>query len=486
MRSFKAIGRALTAALALTLFLCIPVGARDLPDPRSYTPPRSKVEQEKRFYDDPRPFLKKLGPAQVVPPEIWNLVIADPEEMKRLWAELVGFKAPDLVGKIAPEIKPGKYTYKEVQANPGFKKLMWPAIYETIKPGGPPFAGNMPEIEVIPTQQYYVNLKVAQATKENLGKAKLDQNGYMITDSWVAGIPFPQPSGPHAGRMLLHNWEVRYSDWGQDMVQYGFAYGYTKDLREDNVIGLNVGIARLAGRVIFPPYGWMDKRAKERWERDAALISYTEPRDLYGTTLQAIYFLGPDIMDQQLMFIPSLRRVRKLSATDTQDPIGGADAIYDDGLGFRQKLSPNRYPYDCKILEEREYLMPVRVDDGSGYVTKEGKELHNVLFERRPIYVLEMIQKDPNYVYGKRIMLIDKETFMIYHVANYDQKGRLYRTSDINYSWWPEAGIFSWMGAYFIGKDHIDLHSTIQLTYQLPAPWTRGDISLKGMLRRAK
>ena len=56
----------------------------------------------------------------------------------------MGFRAPDLVGKIAPEIKPGKYTYKDVQNNPGFKQLMWPDLYKRIKPGGPPMPGASP------------------------------------------------------------------------------------------------------------------------------------------------------------------------------------------------------------------------------------------------------------------------------------------------------------------------------------------------------
>ncbi len=41
-----------------------------------------------------------------IPSEIWDLMAMDMKEAKRQTEELVGFKSPDLVGKIAPEIGP--------------------------------------------------------------------------------------------------------------------------------------------------------------------------------------------------------------------------------------------------------------------------------------------------------------------------------------------------------------------------------------------
>ena len=55
-------------------------------------------------------------------------------------------------------------------------------------------------------------------------------------------------------------------------------------------------------------------------------------------------------------------------------------------------------------------------------------EWRNIEFERRPVYVVQLTQQDPNYVYSKRIMYIDKETFYLFYVENYDQKKRLYRS----------------------------------------------------------
>ena len=104
----------------------------------------------------------------------------------------------------------------------------------------------------------------------------------------------------------------------------------------------------------------------------------------------SITYLDPYKMDQNYMYIPCLRRIRKMSATDTQDPAMGLDAIYDDNEGFRQKLSPVRYPYTYEVLEEREYLCPVPTEDGATYFSSDGwvcRGLHLTMRPRRDIFL---------------------------------------------------------------------------------------------------
>ena len=89
--------------------------------------------------DDPSPIYKKLeGYKKIIPPDVYKKVTYDVEAMKKTWAETVGFRAPDVVGKVAPEIKPGKYTYKDKAKFP-FEKLMWKHMYDRFNP--PPTSG---------------------------------------------------------------------------------------------------------------------------------------------------------------------------------------------------------------------------------------------------------------------------------------------------------------------------------------------------------
>lgn len=175
-----------------------------------------------------------------------------------------------------------------------------------------------------------------------------------------------------------------------------------------------------------------------------------------------------------------------MSATDTQDPIMGQDLIYDDNEGFQQKLSPTRYPYKYKLAEEREFLVPAPSWDGSEYISSKNLEFRNMRFERRPIYVLELDQQDPNYVYSKRIFYIDKENLFYYCIENFDRKGRLYRSFEVQPGFFPEMGTLGWIGGLINFKDYVDTHSGVQQPYQLPAFWQRKDVSLAGLVRKGK
>ncbi len=452
------------------------------PDYKTYAPMPNDVEKYKKRHNDPRPLMKNYGPKQILPKEMYAKLVFDQEKMKSTWSSCVGFKAPDVVGKIAPDIKPGKYTYKDVQANPGFKQLIPPNVYKRIGPSAPPFGGNIPEFEIVPTKQYYWSLPIAEATKRNEGKTKLDDKGYIIQGTWEGGYPFPKPSGKQKAQQIMQNVEKRALQFGADMYQTSVTFGYNKKLEQDYSSGYVVVQANLAGRV-YAPVGWFDARAKEKGESKAIHLDFLSPRDMAGSAYSSLYYLDPNKNDQMMMYVSSMRRVRKMSSTDTQDPLPGADQCYDDQEGFTQRLSPTRYPYAYEVVEEKEFLIPCNTDDGSEYIATPSLEHRNVKFERRPMYVVKLKQLDKNYIYGQRIFYIDKETFLYYSIENYDQKGRLYRTWDNTLSWWPEMGMFSWTGNVILQRDHIDLHSTFYQPHTIPAFPTRSQLSLEGILK---
>ncbi|HEX9156809.1 MAG TPA: DUF1329 domain-containing protein, partial [Syntrophales bacterium] len=339
--------------------------AGEYPDPKNYIPTMIEVEKHKASQDDPRPYLTTFGPKQVLPKELYAKLSFDVDAMKSQWAELVGFKAPDVVGKVAPEIKPGKYTYKDLAKNPGLKALMWPDLYNRIKPGAPPHSGNIPEFEIIPTRQLYWALPIAEATKKNLGKTKLDAKGYLLGDTWAGGVPFPKPSGPFKAQQIMYNIEKRMLAWELNFYIISHVIGVNSSLNVDFDGGYDVKHVRLAGRTLMEPYGWFDKRAKERNEFKTFMFGFQAPRDVAGVYQQALYSNDQNTTDQLMLYIPSMRRVRKMSATDTQDPVMGQDQIYDDNEGWMQKLSATRYPYKYEVLEEREYLVPAATADGA-------------------------------------------------------------------------------------------------------------------------
>ena len=472
------------------LVATVPFAAADeVPHPDSYTPSSwTQIEKYRGAYDDPRSFSgTPVGLKNCVPAEILEKLTFDVEKMKSLWSEVVGFKSPDVVGKVAPDIKPGKYTYQDLEKFPGFKELIIPERLDRMKPfEGEGHIANLPEFEIIPTRQRYLPLPVAEKTKENKGKTKLDEQGYLDYGSLTPGIPFPRPSGKFKANQVLYNYVFRYNQWGMNAKMLTDSDGFTSKLIRDYDGNYAEMKGRLDNRILMSPYGWYDKRAEKRREHVAMSINFPTPRDVAGTARTTMNFLDPNTVDQNFLYLPALRRVRKMSATDTQDPVMGQDIVYDDFAHYWQKISPTKYPYKLEV-EEVECLVLVTTD-GTAYLdTKNSYALKNAKMERRPMYRLVMTQLDSNYVYGKRILYIDREEFIVYFSANYDQKGRLYRTMESAWNFFPDMGTSSWHNGWVIMLDHVDTHSTFSLCWQVPAFYNiRRDLGMAAVIQKAK
>lgn len=468
------------ALLALALAAGVPIcKAQEV-----YKVSVAKIEQHKAFFDDPRPLFKDLSYKKIMPPEVYRKLTYDVPAMKKAWAEVVGFKAPEVVGKIAPELKPGKYSHQDKAKHPGIKALMFPDLYKRFAAGAPPHVGNFADIIVVPTRQYYWALPISLATKKHMGQTKLDAKGYLVQDSYSAGYPFPRPSGKFKAQQIIYNWVKRYYS-GENYYWAQHLAGFTGSLSLDFDGLVDMWGLRLHGRVLQEPYGWYDQRAEKNQEARGILLRWMAPRDQYGNAFSILTYLNPDKPDLSLIYVNALRRIRRLSATDTQDAVGGQDIIYEDNDGFNQQLSPTRYPYKYELIAEREYLVPAPILEGRGYMERKTLALKGYEFERRPLYVVKLSQTDPNYVYGTRVLYIDQETFVLYHVDNYDQKGRLYRTSDVIPQFIPEMGLTS--PCDLVMRDHIDLHSVFARNFTLPAAWVgRKAINLQNLVGKGK
>ncbi len=58
--------------------------------------------KHKGVMDDPRPVYKELSYKKVLPPDVYAKLSWDVPTMQKAWKEVVGFAAPEVVGKIAP------------------------------------------------------------------------------------------------------------------------------------------------------------------------------------------------------------------------------------------------------------------------------------------------------------------------------------------------------------------------------------------------
>jgi hypothetical protein len=452
-----------------------------------YQAPIKDVLAIKNIVDDPAPFYTDSQYYKIfIPDEVWEKITHDPEASRAAWEKAVGLRAKDLVGQIAPEIKPGKYALSDKEKYP-FKDLMTPYHYDRFNAPGtegqPNHIGHFTEFEVIPTQQVFHSLPLAEATLQNMGKTKQDEEGYIVPESFEGGYPFPRPSGPHKAMQIIYNWEKRRRDT-ESTVNYDLTLGVNSACKVDHRGTATFHYLRTQGRVVIPPYGWYDERARSNDEEMVQLYTLFSPRDLYGNVYYGILYTDPRKDLNFLAYVNFLRRIRKLSSTDTQDQAVGQDLAFDDSEGLTQRLNPDRYPYKFRVVEEREFLMPAYTTDASDYLdSNDGWKWKGLRFERRPVWVVEMDQQDPNYLYSRRIAYFDKESLLPLLWEYYDQKGRYYRTYEILWGLVVPMGYYN--SIHVNNCDWLDVHCTWGFNPAYPALWlSRQEVSLRNMMRQ--
>jgi hypothetical protein len=485
MKSFKTVKYLLVVFFSVCLMPVSSFSGDKLPHWETYAPTATDLAKIKGGTDDPTDLMVTFHPKDILPAEVWNYLKFDMDEMKEQTAEILGFTAPEKVGKIAPEIKPGKYTYQDLEKYPGLKELFPPVFLQRIKAGGPPLPANFMDFEIIPTEQFHWALPACKVTKQNLGKAKLDKDGYIVAKSWEGGIPFPKPSGKYKAQQIYYNFEKKFASWDNCFRLGGKSIGLNKNLKIDARNDFYGSWTTFMGRCLFPPFGFIDKRAKQNGEWSSNGVVLLAPRNRRGTVTLQLRYDDPYTMDPYFVYVPSLRRIRKMASTDTQDPNG--DACYDDTSFLAQKITPKKYPYKYDIIEEREYLITYAYGTAKAWVdSKNGYAIRDLQVMRRPTYVLQMTQLDSNYIYSKRIYYIDKEFFTTCWGEYYDQQGRLYRTNFIAYVYFPECGMLTPYGQPSVKLDFIDRHGTMQPTAAVPVNFTRDVTTMKSLIGMGK
>ncbi|HAW77879.1 MAG TPA: hypothetical protein DCW74_19355 [Alteromonas australica] len=113
-----------------------------------------------------------------------------------------------------------------------------------------------------------------------------------------------------------------------------------------------------------------DRSGKTRTEKTIAyrryfgdekrtIIFYTEPTRVRGTGFLTYDYADPAIDDDQWLYLPALRKVRRISASDRGDYFLGTDFTYEE-IKKEQKIESEDYRFEAKgaeIIDGRELLI---------------------------------------------------------------------------------------------------------------------------------
>ncbi len=142
---------------------------------------------------------------------------------------------------------------------------------------------------------------------------------------------------------------------------------------------------------------------KEYGADEKKIMFFTAPADVKNTSFMDWSYGAPGKEDDMWIYLPALKKVKRISSENKSDYFMGSDFTYDD-LGER----------------------------------KPDKDTHRIIGEEKingsDCYVVESVPKDPDYIYSRTVSWIVKGSWIGAKKEFYDEDGELLKTLTINKS----------------------------------------------------
>jgi Protein of unknown function (DUF1329) len=299
------------------------------------------------------------------------------------------------------------------------KDLISPGLAWCIRHGWP--------ITIVASKRIEWPRAYKEATEKYAAQVQLSPDGLHVLN-YIAGQPFPSidPKDPQAAMKIMWNYNFGFLTTDDvDLRNFDADTGAIADHGPMSVERhfLLDHFRRLfwTGRLYVDPKPEMPNPNGYRAQQ--GLYPILEPYDLKGVGALGNRYIDPARQDDSWLYLPSLRRVRRLSTAQRSDALFGQDTDVDSYYGY----SGHPAWMAWRLLGERDLIAPmhgthypVKWDDKVDWAFDEG-------WEKRHVYVLEGISKLPQYAYGKRILFIDKEAWVIPYSDIYDRSGELWK-----------------------------------------------------------
>ena len=336
------------------------------------------------------------------------------------------------------------------------------------------------EMHIVPTGDYKPPQKYIEATVRYACQAQVDERG--ILRNYTAGQPFP------------------YSDWATE------ATNHSCDLKEDDPqfalkLAWNVNYRWQGGSGLNLPhwgFSWMRNRGKEVWRigqgeyrrtyfnhradllpdtsqlSEGSNVEWAEffdvktPFDLRGTMF-LLYRYIDEKEDDTWAYIPALRRVRRVAATQKSDSLLGTDFSLEDFYMFAGYVWNQQWEYQGTSTMLAPYgggegnfgrkcwnnIIPGEETRLQGQ-TRLGSEdeWHHCEFgpyralsfigehwQKREVIQLDDVPKQKGHPYSRKKLWYDKQTFMPVFSFMYDRAGQPYKIITGTWRWSEDSPI---------------------------------------------
>ncbi len=283
-------------------------------------------------------------------------------------------------------------------------------------------------INVVAPKQIELPKPYIEATEKYSPQVQLAAGGLRL-QNYVAGLPFPRidANDPQAAVKVMWNYEykpyvtddgdARNFDADTGSLSAGSPMSVERHFLVDHIRTLNYD-----GRIFIDPKPELPNPDGVRYK--SALTPILEPFDLKGVGSLSIRYIDPARMDDTWLYLPELRRVRRLSSAQRSDALFGQDTDVDSYGGYAGQIAWMNW----KFLGERPILAPFHA---AHFPVQWCKGSGDFAFcdnwEPRDVYVIEGTSKLPQYAYGKRLLFIDKDTYLVAYSDISDPNGQLWK-----------------------------------------------------------
>jgi len=225
----------------------------------------------------------------------------------------------------------------------------------------------------------------------------LPQTAALAALVFATGLLAGLASGPASANGLT---PVRGAD---DAERRGFEIAARSDRSDrgfgDSQVALEMILHNAAGQETRRRLQFTTLEVADESTGDKSLVVFDSPRDIQGTALLShARILDPD---DQWLFLPALKRVKRISSANKSGPFVGSEFAFEDFTA----LELNKYDY--------RWLREDRVDGLT-------------------VDVVERIPRYPNSGYTRQLAWIDRDVSQIRRVEFFDRRGDRLKTLNLS------------------------------------------------------
>ncbi len=322
------------------------------------------------------------------------------------------------VASAAADIKPGDFVSKKNIEEA--REFLHPGLEWCVEHGL--------VMEIVPYQKATYPPVYQAATEKYHAQVEISEDGRSLKN-YVSGQPFPSldPNDPQIADKIM--WNYYYNPYVTDDLTIRY---FDADTGPITPSGMEVErhfvlehFKRLMynGRVhVDPKPEYSDNMEGFRYREGMHPI--LEPFDLKGIGMAMARYSDPSRQDDTWLYLPQLRRVRRMSSAQRSDALFGQDIDMDSYGGY----SGNPAWFDWRFLGDTTILAAVHGKHWPAHWCEgQGDFVFCDTWEKRDVWIIEGRSKFPQYAYGKRILYVDKEAFYTPSTDIYDRGMELWK-----------------------------------------------------------